>query len=651
MTVAVRDCAAVLVTTTRIEGDPLDSAWRVETAGAPLLTIDLAPLREAEAIELAGGLLEINEQIARNCIARAEGNPLFLEQLLRNAAESSDEAVPASIQSLVLARMDRLSGQDKAALQAASVIGQRFSVDALRHLIEDPDYDCGGLISHHLVRPEGGAYLFAHALIRDGAYASLLNTRKRALHGRAAQWYADDDLVLHAEHLDRAGDPAAPMAYLDAAKALAGEYRYLRAMALIERGLEVAVEAGDKFALTCLKGEMLLDQGSIPESRAAFSEAAELAQDDSQRCRAWIGLAGCMRISDEYDKAYAALEKAEAVAADRGLTLELARIHYSRGNLHFPLGKIDDCREAHEHSLKFARESNSPEAEARALSGVADAEYARGRMITAYDYFRRCIELCREHGFGRIEVANISMLGFSRNFFDTIQSSLEDGLAAIEAARKVGHRRAEMLGQVMCVHALTELGELDRAKRHTKEAQTLALRLGAMRFEAQNLAWLARIVTAEGRRAEAIELLEQALRISRDTGMAFTGPRSLSAMALVTENPERRRGFLEEGEAILRSGAISHNQFWFYRDAIEVSLDIGDWLEVERYAVALEDYTRPEPLPWCDLFIARGRALAAWGRGRRDAEILAELQRLRAEVERIGLTTALPALHEALRAA
>ena len=110
----------------------------------------------------------------------------------------------------------------------------------------------------------------------------------------------------------------------------------------------------------------------------------------------------------------------------------------------------------------------------------------------------------------------------------------------------------------------------------------------------------------------------------------------------------RREGFLEEGEAILRSAAISHNQFWFYRDAIEVSLDIGDWLEVERYAVALEDYTRPEPLPWCDLFIARGRALVAHGRDGRDDATMQELKRLRDEAARIGLKTALPALDAAL---
>jgi tetratricopeptide (TPR) repeat protein len=302
----------------------------------------------------------------------------------------------------------------------------------------------------------------------------------------------------------------------------------------------------------------------------------------------------------------------------------------------------------HELSLKYAREAESPEAEARALSGVADAEYLRGRMITAHDHFRRCIELCREHGFGRIEVANISMLGFTRYFHDTIQSGAEDGLAAIEAARKVGHHRAELLGHAMIGYALVELGEWDRAKAHLEESQALVRRLGAWRFEAQNLTWMARIVNAEGRRSEALEMLEQALEISRGTGIAFNGPRTLGSIALVTEDPERRRSALEEGEAILRLGAVSHNHFWFYRDAMETTLNIGDWESVERYAVALEDYTRPEPLPWCDFFIARARALAAWGRGRRDAEALSELRRLREEAERTGFIIALPALEAAL---
>jgi hypothetical protein len=83
---------------------------------------------------------------------------------------------------------------------------------------------------------------------------------------------------------------------------------------------------------------------------------------------------------------------------------------------------------------------------------------------------------------------------------------------------------------------------------------------------------------------------------------------------------------------------------------MDACLRSGDWDEVERYAAALEDYTRPEPLPSSDLFIARGRALAVFGRGNRDDATMQELKRLRDEAERVGLKTALPALEEALAA-
>jgi predicted ATPase len=216
MTATVRDCPAVFVMTTRIEGDPLDQTWRSTTYGSPLMTIDLGPLREEEAIALAGGFIDPSDRFAMDCIERAEGNPLFLEQLLHNAEESGDKALPASIQSLVLARMDRLPPADKQALQAASVIGQQFSLDALRSLLDDATYVCSGLIEHYLVRPEGDNYLFAHALIHEGVYSSMLRARRQELHGRAAAWFADQDLVLRAFHLDRGSVPNAVASYLSA---------------------------------------------------------------------------------------------------------------------------------------------------------------------------------------------------------------------------------------------------------------------------------------------------------------------------------------------------------------------------------------------------------------------------------------------------
>lgn len=84
---------------------------------------------------------------------------------------------------------------------------------------------------------------------------------------------------------------------------------------------------------------------------------------------------------------------------------------------------------------------------------------------------------------------------------------------------------------------------------------------------------------------------------------------------------------------------------------MDACLEPGEWDEVERYATALEDYTRPEPLPWSDFFIARGRVLAAYGRGKRDDATMAEITRLRDEAKRVGFSLALPALDEALAAA
>jgi len=68
---------------------------------------------------------------------------------------------------------------------------------------------------------------------------------------------------------------------------------------------------------------------------------------------------------------------------------------------------------------------------------------------------------------------------------------------------------------------------------------------------------------------------------------------------------------LQEGEDLLERGCVSHNYLEFYHLGIEVALGIGDASRALRYAAQLEAYTRDEPVPWADLVIARGRALAA----------------------------------------
>ncbi|HEX2243967.1 MAG TPA: adenylate/guanylate cyclase domain-containing protein, partial [Gammaproteobacteria bacterium] len=271
----VMSCPAVLIMTSRTEGDPIDQAWRGSAGGTPLMTIDLAPLREAEAIELAKEYLETSNRFALTCIERAEGNPLFLEQLLRSVEEAGEVNVPGSVQSLVQWRMDRLAPSDRTALQAASVLGQRFTLSALQHLIERPQYNCSGLVEHFLIRPVGEGFLFAHALVREGVYLSLLRARRKELHRRAAEWFADQDPVLGAQHLDRAEAPEAAQAYLEVTRAQMAKHDYARAKQLAERGLEIAADAATRYALTCLQGDILRELGESEESIKAFERALE----------------------------------------------------------------------------------------------------------------------------------------------------------------------------------------------------------------------------------------------------------------------------------------------------------------------------------------------------------------------------------------
>ncbi len=439
----VASCSALLVITSRVVGDPLGQSWRTQAAGAPLTSIDLGPLRDAESMALIEAFMTTDNALAGDCLQRAAGNPLFLEQLLRSAQEGLKEIVPDSVQSLVLARMDRLNPGDKEALQTAAVIGQRFDLDCLRELLDAPDYDCQRLVDHDLVRGEGGTYLFAHALIQEGVYEALLRYEKARLHAGAARWYAERDSVLYAQHLDRASDPAAPAAYHSAARSQTTAYRTVQALALVERGLAIATAPPDQFALSLLYGELLLDLGERERARCAFEQALDQAQENRQRCQALIGIASVARAAQAHEVALEALERAQGMAQAQHHPLELAHIHHLRGSLLFFTGNAEQCRAEHEQALRFAEEAGSAELQAKALSGLGDSAYASGQISAARDHWARCLDLARKNGFGRVEVPNIGMLAdVAYVQFDLIAANalLDE---AIELATKTHDARTE----------------------------------------------------------------------------------------------------------------------------------------------------------------------------------------------------------------
>ena len=130
--------------------------------------------------------------------------------------------------------------------------------------------------------------------------------------------------------------------------------------------------------------------------------------------------------------------------------------------------------------------------------------------------------------------------------------------------------------------------------------------------------------------------------------MQFAGPKIISALSRAEDDPVERATLLAEGKEILRRGAVGHNHLWFYRDAIEALLTAGDGAGALEYVAALEDFTRAEPLPWSDLFAARGRLLAGAARGTLDDGRREDLVCIQTALHNAGLMAWLPPIEAVL---
>ena len=326
----------------------------------------------------------------------------------------------------------------------------------------------------------------------------------------------------------------------------------------------------------------------------------------------------------------------------------LAEIHFVRGNLYFPMGRIDACLAEHELALAQAREAGATELEVRALGGLGDANYLRGRMLTAHDHFERCLELARRHGFEDIELAHTYMYGCTCYYQNQIEKGYRESESGADRAERAGYHRAEMVARGVTAYIAYELGWLEEVRKHVERALELTQRLDARRFLARDLTELGRIQALEGDLDSALETFEQALAVSLETSPTFTGPWVLGHIARYTNDDTRRREALHQGEALLAKGCVSHCYFYFYRDAMEQAILRGDWEEMEGYAAALEDYTRDEPLPYTSFYIARARTLAAHARDSTSSDCRVRLEALRDEGRRCKLVTATAAIEAAL---
>src|SRR5581483_11638714 len=137
---------------------------------------------------------ELAEDDRTRILAVAEGNPLFVEQLVAAVAEGAEaKRVPSTIQALLSSRLETLSADEQDLLECASVLGLEFEWDALAQLAPDGNRPAGsllfGLVRKELIRPHEAiddTFWFRHMLIRDAAYERISKERRADLHERVA---------------------------------------------------------------------------------------------------------------------------------------------------------------------------------------------------------------------------------------------------------------------------------------------------------------------------------------------------------------------------------------------------------------------------------------------------------------------------------
>lgn len=200
-----QDLAMLVITTRRPYDDP---NWLQHPE---VVEIDLAPLQDSEITQVACSWLAVSElpnALERRLIERAGGNPLFGEELLNflieegtvkiidDEAEFADSAefndLPASMQSLITARLEQLQSDDLRLLQAASVIGKRFD-PSLLSIIVKTQASVGDslkrLVAHDIIRRDQNAsdYEFRHTLVRETVYNGMITYHQSDLHLSVAQ--------------------------------------------------------------------------------------------------------------------------------------------------------------------------------------------------------------------------------------------------------------------------------------------------------------------------------------------------------------------------------------------------------------------------------------------------------------------------------
>ena len=266
-------------------------------------TILLEPLGRQECAELIAMHGGADPALQARILAAADGNPLFVEEMLALAREDGDVAVPATVQALLQARIDQLGGEERVVIEGGAVEGEVFHRGAVLELAHTPDVEpqLVGLVRKELIRPAPAtlagdqAYRFRHLLIRDAAYGALPKETRAELHARFASW-----LEHHAGELIELDEIAGY--HLEQAA------RYRRELGRPDHELER--RAGRHLAAA---GRRAGNRSDAPAAMNLLGRAvALLTEDDPARTGAYLDRLMLLMSTDEADERLRMIETLEA---------------------------------------------------------------------------------------------------------------------------------------------------------------------------------------------------------------------------------------------------------------------------------------------------------------------------------------------------
>jgi predicted ATPase/class 3 adenylate cyclase len=385
---------------------------------------------------------------------RADGNPFFVEQILRYLQEQDlvefkpsgqwtikptgkSSALPADISAMLVARLDRLAGPVKESIQAASVLGRVFDLPVLARMIGNQRS-----LHNEVAAAERAAvwsplsetrYIFNHALLRDVAYNMQLQARRRQLHALAFEALKDlfggeahrhyGELAFHSE---QAALAAEAHRYLSlAGDSARDEYQNARALDYYRRALAVLspTDLQGRYALQRECEKIVAEHGTLDERTREVEALQALADgmgETANLAEALLLRSRLVSSSGEYEKSAELARQARelALVADRedlaiGANLSLLVSFYQRG-------RYKEAVEHGEAALALARKQNALQDEAYILNWLGLAFLEMKNPSTARTYFEQSLSIFRAEynvrGMARVLTQFGSVAGFQGNY-------------------------------------------------------------------------------------------------------------------------------------------------------------------------------------------------------------------------------------------